>query len=142
LRAVKLDAQCHRTVGNDRILRNRIAEYRDRRLRPALTAGNKIRPAAEDTILIVWPLFCIQGRAAAKGARRLKVSNGEVQRSGGLTNGASNGPLIAPASSQVGGNGVYTYSTGFPNQTWQDSNYYVDVSVHRLGADADADAEL
>ena len=47
---------------------------------------------------------------------------------GGLTNGASNGSLIAPASSQVGGNGVYTYSTGFPNQTWHDSNYYVDVS--------------
>jgi hypothetical protein len=47
---------------------------------------------------------------------------------GGLTNGASNGPLIAPASSKVGGNGVYNYSTGFPYQTWHDSNYYVDVS--------------
>jgi hypothetical protein len=60
------------------------------------------------------------------------ASNGDYAddtgTSGGLTNGASNGPLIAPASSQVGGNGVYTYSRGFPNQTWQDSNYYVDVS--------------
>jgi hypothetical protein len=60
------------------------------------------------------------------------ASNGDYANdtgtSGGLTNGASNGPLIAPASSQVGGNGVYTYSRGFPNQTWQDSNYYVDVS--------------
>jgi hypothetical protein len=46
---------------------------------------------------------------------------------GGLTNAVTNGPLTAPASSTVGGNGVYTYSTGFPNQTWQDSNYYVDV---------------
>jgi hypothetical protein len=47
--------------------------------------------------------------------------------SGGLTNGVTNGTLTAPASSQVGGNGVYTYSTGFPNQTWEASNYYVDV---------------
>jgi hypothetical protein len=50
------------------------------------------------------------------------ASNGDYAddtgTSGGLTNGASNGPLIAPASSQVGGNGVYTYSRGFPNQTW------------------------
>lgn len=46
---------------------------------------------------------------------------------GGLFNAVNNGPLTAPASSTVGGNGVYTYSTGFPNQTWQNSNYYVDV---------------
>lgn len=46
---------------------------------------------------------------------------------GGLTNKVTNGPLTAPASASVGGNGVYTYSTGFPNQTWMDSNYYVDV---------------
>jgi hypothetical protein len=46
----------------------------------------------------------------------------------GLTRGTRNGPLIAPASSVAGGNGVYTYSTGFPQQSWQDSNYYVDVA--------------
>lgn len=46
----------------------------------------------------------------------------------GLTNGHSAGPLLAPASDTVGGNGVYTYSAGFPNQTWENSNYYVDVS--------------
>jgi hypothetical protein len=46
----------------------------------------------------------------------------------GLTNGKTTGPLTAPASSAVGGNGVYTYSTGFPNQTYQNSNYYVDVA--------------
>jgi hypothetical protein len=45
----------------------------------------------------------------------------------GLTNGATNGPLVAPASRVSGGNGVYVYSTGFPKQTWNDSNYYVDV---------------
>ena len=46
----------------------------------------------------------------------------------GLTNGQTTGPLTAPASSAVGGNGVYTYSTGFPTQVWENSNYYVDVS--------------
>jgi hypothetical protein len=60
------------------------------------------------------------------------TSNGDYAddtgTSGGLTNGESSGSLIAPSSSQVGGNGVYTYSTGFPNQTWENSNYYVDVA--------------
>jgi hypothetical protein len=46
----------------------------------------------------------------------------------GLTNGHSAGSLLAPAGDTVGGNGVYTYSTGFPDQTWYNSNYYVDVS--------------
>jgi hypothetical protein len=46
----------------------------------------------------------------------------------GLTNGKTSGPLIVPASAVVGGNGVYTYSTGFPQQVWKDSNYYVDVA--------------
>lgn len=59
------------------------------------------------------------------------TSNGnyadDTYTAGGLAKGVTNGTLTAPASSQVGGNGVYTYSTGFPNQTWEDSNYYVDV---------------
>jgi hypothetical protein len=48
----------------------------------------------------------------------------------GLANGVTSGPLVAPASSQVGGNGVYHYgsSIGFPNQSYQASNYWVDVS--------------
>src|SRR5438105_43543 len=46
----------------------------------------------------------------------------------GLANGITSGPLVAPASAQVGGNGVYTYTTGFPMQVWNASNYYVDVS--------------
>ena len=46
----------------------------------------------------------------------------------GLTNGHSAGPLTALASNMVGGNGVYTYSTAFPNQTWDNSNYYLDVA--------------
>lgn len=46
----------------------------------------------------------------------------------GLTTGKTTGPLTAPASSAVGGNGVYTYSAGFPTQVWENSNYYVDVS--------------
>lgn len=51
----------------------------------------------------------------------------------GLTNGHSAGPLTAPASNMVGGNGVYTYSTAFPNQSWDDSNYYLDVAFTSTG---------
>jgi hypothetical protein len=40
----------------------------------------------------------------------------------------TNGPLRAPADGENGGNGVYLYgSGGFPNQTWNASNYWVDV---------------
>src|SRR5207302_11033163 len=45
----------------------------------------------------------------------------------GLSQGVIAGPLAAPASASVGGNGVYHQGNGFPNATWQDSNYYVDV---------------
>jgi hypothetical protein len=45
----------------------------------------------------------------------------------GLSNGATQGPLTAPAGSAVGGNGVYHYNNTFPNNTYDSSNYYVDV---------------
>lgn len=45
----------------------------------------------------------------------------------GLARGKTNTPLIAPASAQSGGNGVYVYANGFPNQTYKASNYWVDV---------------
>lgn len=45
----------------------------------------------------------------------------------GLKTGIVSGPLNVPASSTVGGNGVYYYSLGFPRNTWEASNYYVDV---------------
>ena len=43
--------------------------------------------------------------------------------------GVTNGPLYALSNSESGGNGVYRYGTGggFPNQTWQSANYWVDV---------------
>jgi uncharacterized protein DUF4082 len=57
------------------------------------------------------------------------TSNGRyAMDNSGLTNGHSAGPLSAPASDTIGGNGVYTYSTNFPNQTWHDGNYYVDIA--------------
>jgi hypothetical protein len=46
----------------------------------------------------------------------------------GLTKGTTNGPLVVPASGVSGGNGIYVYAKGFPNSTWEDSNYYVDVA--------------
>ncbi len=42
--------------------------------------------------------------------------------------GADKAPLHFPAGSASGGNGVYRYGTsGFPNQSWNSSNYWVDV---------------
>jgi hypothetical protein len=45
-----------------------------------------------------------------------------------LTDGLTNGPLTAPASSAVGGNGVYNYGNVLPSMSYEDSNYYVDVA--------------
>jgi len=47
----------------------------------------------------------------------------------GLTTAVDNAPLHAPSNAASGGNGVYLYSAGggFPNQTWDSSNYWVDV---------------
>jgi WD40 repeat protein/chitodextrinase len=44
------------------------------------------------------------------------------------TAGVDNGPLHALQDGESGGNGVYLYGAGgFPNNTWQSSNYWVDV---------------
>jgi hypothetical protein len=47
----------------------------------------------------------------------------------GLSTAVDNAPLHALADGVAGGNGVYLYSAGggFPNQTWNASNYWVDV---------------
>jgi hypothetical protein len=47
----------------------------------------------------------------------------------GLSSQVDKAPLHALGSSASGGNGVYHYgtTTGFPNQTWNASNYWVDV---------------
>jgi hypothetical protein len=37
------------------------------------------------------------------------------------------GPLTAPMSSSVGGNGVWKYGSGFPTETWNATNYFVDL---------------
>ena len=48
-----------------------------------------------------------------------------------LSTARTRDPLTAPASSEVGGNGVYTYGTGggFPSSTYNATNYWVDVVV-------------
>jgi hypothetical protein len=49
--------------------------------------------------------------------------------SGGLAAGVSNGPLEALAGTTSGGNGVYRYGASgtVPKQTWNNTNYFVDV---------------
>jgi hypothetical protein len=51
-----------------------------------------------------------------------------------LKNGVTNGPLVAPASAAVGGNGVYSAKNAFPTSSYQASNYYVDVLFTPTGA--------
>jgi hypothetical protein len=51
----------------------------------------------------------------------------------GLSNGATNGPLTAPASSAAGGNGVYHYNNAFPSNSNDASNFYVDVMFTPTG---------
>ena len=51
-----------------------------------------------------------------------------------LSNGVMYGPLIAPASAAVGGNGVYNSKNAFPKSSYEASNYYVDVLFTPTGA--------
>ncbi|MCS7480373.1 DUF4082 domain-containing protein [Umezawaea endophytica] len=44
-----------------------------------------------------------------------------------FTQARTSGPLTAPSSVGSGGNGVYNVSGSFPNQTYRDLNYWVDV---------------
>jgi len=45
-----------------------------------------------------------------------------------FTNGYYSSPLYAYGSGEIGGNGVYRYGlSDFPNQTYNSSNYWVDV---------------
>jgi methionine-rich copper-binding protein CopC len=55
------------------------------------------------------------------------------------SSGVTNGPLTALATGVDGGNGVYRYGTGggFPNQTHNASNYWVDVVFSTLPSDVD-----
>jgi len=45
------------------------------------------------------------------------------------TTGVDNAPLHAPANGASGGNGVFAYGaiSTFPNQSWNATNYWVDV---------------
>ncbi len=51
----------------------------------------------------------------------------------------TNGPLTALRNGTDGGNGVYKYgATGFPNSTYQSSNYWVDVVFDTTANDTTA----
>ncbi len=53
----------------------------------------------------------------------------------GLAAAVSNGPLTALANGTDGGNGVYLYGAGFPTNTFQATNYWVDVVFDLSGPD-------
>jgi hypothetical protein len=51
---------------------------------------------------------------------------------GFFTNGVNNSPMKALANGVEGGNGVYHYgASGFPDTTWNATNYWVDASFDR-----------
>ena len=53
-----------------------------------------------------------------------------------FTTSTTRGPLTALATGIDGGNGVYLYgASGFPNSTYQATNYWVDVVLGTSGAD-------
>jgi hypothetical protein len=56
------------------------------------------------------------------------VPSGEYLRvPEGLSQGVTTGPLTAPASSAVGGNGVYKPKQAFPTRSWEAANFLADV---------------
>ncbi len=59
--------------------------------------------------------------------------------SGFFSTGLDNGPLRALADGEDGGNGVYAYgpSRSFPSNTWQSTNYWVDVVFQSGGGGPD-----
>ncbi|MEU4563805.1 DUF4082 domain-containing protein [Actinoplanes sp. NPDC023936] len=46
------------------------------------------------------------------------------------------GPLVAPRSSSIGGNGVFSQGKGFPDRSYANTNYYVDVLFVDNGSSA------
>ena len=62
-------------------------------------------------------------------------SNGGYAATGGYFSSPHiNAPLTAPSSAATGGNGVYRYGAGgFPTQTYNASNYWVDVVFNSSG---------
>jgi hypothetical protein len=64
-------------------------------------------------------------------------SNGFYSADGNyFANALTNGPLTAPSSAASGGNGVYAYgsSSVFPTNSYNASNYWVDVAFAATGA--------
>ncbi|WP_197523278.1 DUF4082 domain-containing protein [Actinokineospora pegani] len=64
--------------------------------------------------------------------------NGHYSVSAGYFNdkGAGRGVLTAPTSAAAGGQGVFVYGGGFPDQSFNGNNYWVDVTVDTDGADS------
>jgi hypothetical protein len=62
-------------------------------------------------------------------ASYLAPTGGYASDSGYFTTGMDQAPLHAPSSTDVGGNGVYAYgaTSTFPTNTWNATNYWVDV---------------
>ena len=73
-----------------------------------------------------------QSSAAGQSPRSASTNNNY------FTSALTNGPLTAPASGRTGGNGVSAYgsTSSFPTNSYQGSNYWVDVVFLSSGGGA------
>ncbi|TDQ05513.1 DUF4082 domain-containing protein [Labedaea rhizosphaerae] len=66
-----------------------------------------------------------------------RTPTGHYAADGGYfaTKGAGRGVVTAPSSPSAGGQGVFEYGGGFPSNSYNSTNYWVDVVVDTAGAD-------
>jgi hypothetical protein len=102
-----------------------------------------------------WYTVDLGTRAASINANEIYVvsyytSNGRYAiQEQGLANDIVSGPLTALGGVSNGGNGVYTYNVsnsfpfgGFPNQSYNNSNYFVDVLFEPEAAPAPSNVNI
>lgn len=76
-------------------------------------------------------------RAGLTYTASYRAPNGHYAADGQFfaTGTAGRTPLVAPTSATVGGNGVFRYGGGHPTASFNDTNYWVDVTLATEGAD-------
>jgi hypothetical protein len=79
----------------------------------------------------------VQVQAGKTYIASYRTPTGHYAADGGyfLSKGAGRGVVTAPSSIAANGQGVYQYGGGFPNSSYNDTNYWVDVTVVTEGAD-------
>jgi len=98
------------------------------------TFGN-VTPNGWQEVLFSEPVAIVPGVVYV--ASYYNPAGAYAATGGGLGAGVSNGPLTLLGSDTEGGNGVYNYDGGFPTNTFNSTNYWVDV-IFNSGASPQA----